>query len=236
VTLSPASALSRTGWIATGSVNNGNASKGIDGNATTRWDSQGSQVAGQWYMVDMRTAQTLNEIILDVAASPTDSPAGYNLYVSNDGITWGSPVATGVGTDGMTIIPITAISARYIKIEQTGAKGNYWSIHELYVFNIIDDSNTSNDGIEVNAGDGFNFQVFPNPVSTGNSIFVNSKTTLPYTIRIFNISGQLISSGKSLNESGSTIENYPLGNLKQGVYLLNFETSKGSETKRLIVK
>jgi hypothetical protein len=236
VALSPTSALSRTGWIATASVNTANASKGIDGNASTRWDTSGSQVKGQWYMVDMRTEHTLNEIILDVAASPTDSPAGYNLYVSNDGITWGSAVATGVGTDGMTIIPIASTSARYIKIEQTGTKGNYWSIHELYVFNIIDHLNTSTEEIEVNAVNGFNFQVYPNPIMSGKSIFVGSKNTLPYTLRIFKLTGELISSGKSINESGATVENYPLDNLKPGIYFLNFESSMGIETKKLIVK
>lgn len=236
VTLSPTSALSRTGWTAAASVNMANASKGIDGSASTRWDTSGSQVKGQWYRVDMKTEHTINEIILDVAGSPTDSPAGYNLYVSNDGITWGTAVATGVGTDGMTIIPITSTTARYIKIEQTGTKGNYWSIHEFYVFNISEEFNTSTNEIEMNAANGINFQVFPNPALSGKSIFVSCKTALPYTLRIFSVTGELISSAKSLNTSGTSIENYSLAGLKPGIYFLNFETSKGIETKKLIVK
>lgn len=233
-TFSPASALNRTGWTATASVNNGNARNGIDSNASTRWDSQGSQVKGQWYMVDMKTTNTFNEIILDVAGSPTDSPAGYNLYVSNDGITWGSPIATGVGTDGMTIIPINSTSARYIKIEQAGVKGNYWSIHEFYVFNI--DVNTSSDGVKLDAENGSNFRIFPNPAASGSKISISIKTNSPYTIRLFSVSGELISSGKIGNESGAEVVNYPIGNLKPGIYFLNFETDKNTESRKLIVK
>jgi len=129
-------AIDRTGWIATASANNNNAKNAIDGNNATRWDTQGSQVSGQWFTIDMRTAHTFNEIILDVSGSPSDSPNGYGLYVSNDGVNWGSPIASGQGTDGMTVITFPAVSARYFRIVQTGSKGNYWSIHELYVFNV----------------------------------------------------------------------------------------------------
>lgn len=135
---SPEQAIDRTGWIATASANNGNAKNAIDANNATRWDTQGSQVNGQWFSIDMRAAHTFNEIILDVSASTNDSPAAYSLYVSNDGINWGNPIASGQGMDGMTVITFPAVTARYFRIIQTGSKGNYWSIHELYVFNVTE--------------------------------------------------------------------------------------------------
>ena len=236
VTLNPSGAISRTGWTATASANNGTARNGIDGSANTRWDTQGAQVAGQWYMVDMKTTNTFNEIILDVAGSPSDSPAGYKLYVSNDGITWGSAVASGSGTDGMTTIPIATTTARYFKIEQTGTKGNYWSIHELYVYNVIDDLGTSSKDLELTAETGFNFRVFPNPVISGGIISIQSKTTTSFTIRLFSVNGGLIRSGKIDDERNADIVNYPVGNLNPGIYLLNFESGKTIETRKLIIK
>lgn len=236
VTLSTSGAISRTGWIATASVNTGNARNGIDNNATSRWDSQGAQVSGQWYMVDMKTANNFNEIILDVASSPSDSPAGYKLYVSDDGISWGTLVATGVGTDGMTIIPISTVTARYFKIEQTGTKGNYWSIHELYVYNVKDDLDTSSGALELSEAGEFNFSVFPNPAVSGSVISIHGKTTSPFTIRLFSLKGELIRSSLMENESGADVINYPVGHLNPGIYLLIFLSGETTETKRLIVR
>jgi uncharacterized protein YjdB len=131
-------AMDRQGWTATASVNSGSAQNALDSNATTRWDTQGSQVNGQTFTVDMKTVNTFHAIVLDVTGSPDDSPAGYNVFTSGDGVNWGNAIATGVGNTGMTLISFTDKTGRYIKIVQTGAKGNYWSIHEYYVFGKVD--------------------------------------------------------------------------------------------------
>jgi len=136
-------AMDRQGWTATASVNSGNAKNALDSNATTRWDTQGSQVNGQSFTVDMKTVNTFHAIVLDVTNSPDDSPAGYSAFTSNDGVNWGTAIATGVGNTGMTLISFTDKTGRYIKIVQTGAKGNYWSIHELYVFGKVDVASVS---------------------------------------------------------------------------------------------
>jgi hypothetical protein len=81
---------------------------------------------------------TFHSIVLDASGSPDDSPAGYEVFTSGDGTNWGSAIATGVGNTGMTLISFTGKTGRYIKIVQTGAKGNYWSIHEFYVFGKVD--------------------------------------------------------------------------------------------------
>jgi uncharacterized protein YjdB len=136
-------AMDRQGWTASASVNTGNAKNALDSNATTRWDTQGSQVNGQSFTVDMKTVNTIHAIVLDVSGSPDDSPAGYNVFTSNDGVNWGSSIATGVGNTGMTLIAFTDKTGRYIKIVQTGTKGNYWSIHEFYVFGKVDVASVS---------------------------------------------------------------------------------------------
>lgn len=236
VALSPTSALNRTGWTATASANTSSAYKGIDNNASTRWDTMGSQVNGQWYVVDMKKENTFNEIILDVAGSPSDSPAGFNVYVSADGVNWGTAVATGVGSDGMTIIPITAVTARYIKIEQTGAKGNYWSIHEMYVFNIQDELGTSAHQTAANQAGSANFKVFPNPVKAGGSVIIRSVNQASYSLKVFSLRGEMIGSANIHNDRDIDLQSLLPFTLKPGVYLLNFKSGKDAETHQLIVK
>ncbi|AEV98037.1 carbohydrate-binding protein [Niastella koreensis] len=132
--ISTAGALDRKGWTATASATNGDAKFALDSNAATRWSTNGSQAPGQTFTADMKTTNTINRIVLDDSQSPSDNPAGYTVYVSTDSTNWTGPIASGTGTDGMTLILFPDVTARYIRITQTGSKGNYWSIHELYVW------------------------------------------------------------------------------------------------------
>ncbi|HXB12894.1 MAG TPA: Ig-like domain-containing protein, partial [Bacteroidia bacterium] len=130
-------AMPRTGWSATASVNSAGAQNALDSNETTRWSTNGVQAPGQSYTVDMKNLKQFYEIALENANGAGDYPAGYAVYVSTDGVNWGSPVATGVGSSGLTIITFPTQIARYIKVVQTGSTtGNYWSIYEFYVFGV----------------------------------------------------------------------------------------------------
>ena len=128
--------LPRTGWIATGSSTGPGETPGntIDGNATTRWSTGAGQANGQWFQVDMLSAKTFNQITLDAGASTGDYPRGYQVFVSNDGASWGSAVATGSGTGQLVTVTFTAQTARYIRVVQTGSVGNWWSLHEFNVY------------------------------------------------------------------------------------------------------
>ena len=84
----------------------------------------------------MGSQQTLNQLILDGGAWAGDYPRGYSISVSNDGVNWGTPVATGNPTGGNPItITFAAQTARYIKITQTGVGGgHYWSEVEINAY------------------------------------------------------------------------------------------------------
>jgi hypothetical protein len=131
----PAQDLSRTGWTYSASISgNGQPpSKAGDGNLSTRWSTGGVQASGQWFTVDMGSANTISQITLAQGSSTNDYPRGYEVRVSNDGANWGGSIATGVGTAGAaTTITLVPRTARYLRIVQTGnTSGNYWSIHEL---------------------------------------------------------------------------------------------------------
>jgi hypothetical protein len=134
-----ASPLPRAGWIATASPTSSSEppSRAIDGNPATRWSTGAPQANGQWFQVDMRTAQSFTQLVLDTTASSGDYPRGYQVLVSSDGAAWSAPVATGTGTGAIVTINFPYQSARYVRVVQTSSNnGHWWSIHELNVFGV----------------------------------------------------------------------------------------------------
>jgi uncharacterized repeat protein (TIGR02543 family) len=127
--------LPRTGWVVSASSSNGSPANAIDGNIGTRWSTGSNQTNGQWFRIDMGSARTFNRIVLDAGSSAGDYPRGYQVYVSDDGVTWGSPVASGAGSSGVTTVTFASQTARYIRVTQTGSDSFYWwSIHEFNVY------------------------------------------------------------------------------------------------------
>jgi hypothetical protein len=132
--------LSRGGWVASASSteSGGSAANALDGNLNTRWSTGAHQTAGQWFQVDLGRAQTFQKLVLDTTNSPNDYPRGYAVYVSNNGTDWSSlsPVATGAGGGPVTTITLSAaVTARYVRIVQTGSDPNWWwSIDEFNLF------------------------------------------------------------------------------------------------------
>jgi hypothetical protein len=128
--------LDRTGWIASASKNNDGAQRTLDDDLSTRWDTEAVQESGEWFQVDMLQPQKFNKIHLDYTESPNDGPDKYEIYVSDDGESWGEPIASGGGTKSTLKIELDDQEARYIRILQTGTnEGGYWSIHEFWAYN-----------------------------------------------------------------------------------------------------
>lgn len=126
-------ALDRTGWNAWASSNGDNPLNALDNNLNTRWTTGTAQANGQWFVVDMQSPESFDRITLDAGPSMGDYPAGYQLQVSSDNVNW-TNVTSGSGSGQLTDITFSAQTARYIKIIQTGSKGNWWSIAELNVY------------------------------------------------------------------------------------------------------
>jgi len=141
-------ALEKKSWTASASVPDGvfmfnntpfdvSAANAIDCDHWNGWRDMTTtnQYAGQWFQVDMKQPQTFYKIVLDNTWALWDSPNKYAVTVSNDGATWGEPIATGSGQLGMTTITFPVQTARYIRITQTGTNAIYrWSIYELDVY------------------------------------------------------------------------------------------------------
>jgi F5/8 type C domain len=127
-------ALNSKGWALFASSDPANTGSAVDGATGSRWATRTVQSPGQFFQIDMQKMQRFNRIVLASEGNPFDYPRGYKVLVSNDGVQWGSAVASGAGDSATTTISFPARTARYIRIEQTGShSSHWWSIHELSV-------------------------------------------------------------------------------------------------------
>ncbi len=129
--------LERSGWtLSASSSAAGSAPANVrDGNPGTVWTTGAAQANGQWFQIDLGSKATFNQIVLDTdknSGQEQDYPRGYTVQVSQNGSTW-TTVATGQGLRKATPINFPAVGARYIRINQTGSAGNWWSIGELNI-------------------------------------------------------------------------------------------------------
>ena len=113
--------------------NSGDARAVLDGKRDTYWSSKGGQNNKDWFMVDMGSAQTIRIVTLDSGARTGDYGRTVELYVSNDGKSWGKKLARLNGTAITKIELKKSVSGRYIRIAQTGRAREHWAIAELYV-------------------------------------------------------------------------------------------------------
>ncbi|WP_123039610.1 discoidin domain-containing protein [Cohnella candidum] len=130
--------LPRDGWTASASSTetNGSPSRVLDGSLETRWSNGAAPAPGQWFQVDMGSARTFNKIDMDTGPSVGDYARGYSVAVSNDGVNWSSPIASGTGLGQDIQVSFPSQTARYIRVTQTGSSNNtWWSIAEFRVYN-----------------------------------------------------------------------------------------------------
>ncbi|WP_376744634.1 discoidin domain-containing protein [Paenibacillus typhae] len=127
--------LDRSEWKVSSNISTSVSNPGgaIDGDRRTRWDTGKHQASGEYFQIDLGKAHTVEAVELDYTLSSYDYPRGYELYVSDDAQNW-KQVVSGKGQLSMTRISFPQLKTRYIKILQTGAGGNYWSIQELQVY------------------------------------------------------------------------------------------------------
>lgn len=122
----------RSAWKLTASSGR-NVRNAVDGDPGSRWDTGRAQTPGMWFQIELPEAIKIGRVTLDSTGSDRDGPAQYDAAVSSDGKSWKS-IATEQAGDTITRIDLGGVSARFIRITQTGAKrGLYWSIHELTI-------------------------------------------------------------------------------------------------------
>ena len=117
----------------------------IDGNADTRWSTGHGMQPGDWFQVDLGASRTFDQVVLDTSGSPGDFVRQYQVFVSADGVDWGSPIATGPGGT-VTRILVPPVTSRYVRIVNQGSSGSWWSIHELNILAPDASTDATSDG------------------------------------------------------------------------------------------
>jgi len=131
---------------ATASASEGaDAGNAIDDDAVTRWSTGAAQHPGQTLTVDLHATRTVGRVALDTGAlteaavnwgpgQPSgDYPRGLQVSTSTDGTTWSAPVSA-TGSGQITTVDLTAGPARYVRLEQTGSSGSWWSVADLRMY------------------------------------------------------------------------------------------------------
>lgn len=126
-------------WSVSASNNGGSAINAIDNSIDSRWTTQQPQQAGQTFTINMKESKMVERIVMvtnNGSHFNLDFPRGYEIHLSDDGVTWGDAVASGAGSHlGTTDIAFTRQAAKFIRVTQTGGDAFYWwSIHNLSVF------------------------------------------------------------------------------------------------------
>ncbi len=111
--------LQRIGWTATASPGMDSAAKAIDNDDESKWSTGRPMMVGDWIAIDMGKAQMIDRIEVSDHWPGGEFPRGYDLFLSDDGQNWGSPVVKGKGAN-ITLIAFPARLTRHFKIVQTG--------------------------------------------------------------------------------------------------------------------
>jgi glucosylceramidase len=189
-----AAALSRTGWVASASVNHmtDTPNKAIDANTTTRWSAGVAQAPGQWFKIDMGATRTFDRITM---AHPANSwPRGYVVTVSDDNSTWAT-AAKGAGTGTTSTLYFPNQSKRYIRITSTSSSTATWMITNFNVYSPVGGT-------------------VQQPSQPATSPYVNPPPSLPGTVQAenYDLGGQGISFNDTdaINNGGAYRPNEPV--------------------------
>jgi hypothetical protein len=236
-------ALSRTGWtavtspvIAQGDV----AANALDGNTGTRWSSGAAMTNGMFYQLDMQSAHTFDQIIMNSAGSTNDYARGCQIFASNDPANFGTAIASGTGTAATIQVNFTARTARYIKIVQTGAASSWWSIAELNVYT----NGSSGTGTGGSGGSGGSGGASGGATGTGGSggasatkINCGGPATSPFVADVDFTGGSTINHANTIDTSGVTNQApaalYQTGRIGGYTYTIPGFTAGSSHTVRL---
>lgn len=124
----------QSGWTATASSGTGSVGNLIDGNTSSRWSSGTPMVPGQYFTIDMKSAKQISRLSITLPAGNNDYARGYEIYISQDGIDWGTAVASGTGSASIIVDFEEALTAQFVKVVQTGSAGSWWAVDEFGVY------------------------------------------------------------------------------------------------------
>ena len=131
------SPLAETGWVATTNTDpapSDVAQNAISGDTGARYSSDADQAFGDYWQVDLGSAQSFDEIELDSGGFTGDYARDYEVQVSDNGTTF-TNVYNGTGTSSPEIANFAAQTAQYIRVVlEFGSTTNWWSLVNVLVY------------------------------------------------------------------------------------------------------
>ncbi|SFD84068.1 Por secretion system C-terminal sorting domain-containing protein [Chitinophaga sp. CF118] len=203
------------------SVENGGTpgNNAVDGSQTSRWSSEFKDP--QSIYVDLGAVYNISEVKIFWENAYGKN---YDIYISNDSTSWGTPVKQIVGNTGV-LNDHTGLTStgRYVRIYGTVRASQYgYSINELEVYGkalsaaslaYLPETNTAS------------YKLYPNPVY-GTLTIAGVKTA-----RIFNIINLSTSQLTRIQSSNGTLN---VGNLVPGTYLVEFKEGNKIVRKKFV--
>lgn len=129
-------ALPEGAWTATASSteSGGSPASALDWNTSTRWSTGQAQAPGQWFQADLGSMQSFDQVSFETQSSNTyDYPRCYQIQVSADATNWNT-VRADAGFGWKEVLSFAPQYARYVRVNQTCAANNWWSIAEFHVY------------------------------------------------------------------------------------------------------
>jgi M6 family metalloprotease-like protein len=182
-------------------------------------------------VIDMVETNTINEFYY--TANDNYSPPwegrieNYELYISEDGVDWGSPIAEGTffRTEIRQYVLFPEASGRYLKFSAVNAFDDdvRTSVAE---FTVRGFASSESSITEVDQETSY---LFPNPANEW--IYIYSSYNEPVTFEIHNLSGALV-----MHEQKISNETIDISQLNNGVYFVKMSSAKKTETLMFIKK
>jgi M6 family metalloprotease-like protein len=185
-------------------------------------------------IIDLGQLYVINEFYYQ-ANTNTIAPwegriADYNILLSQDGMDWGSPVASGrffyTGIRQYSLFDNTA--ARYLKFEAVSSWLGNGSMTDVRtsIAEISLRGTTESLGTYLSST-GNSFQVWPNPFN--DDLKISSTGLAEFRIEFYNVEGMLVFSSEVINQAELNLSELPVG-----MYILRIKSDKGTIQKKVI--
>ena len=203
-----------------------------DGNTTTRWSSDWTDV--QAVTIDLQASYTISKVVLNWEGA---CGKNYTVDVSADNVTWTTIYTTTTGNGGIvTISPTTTATGRYIRMNGTvRATGWGYSIWEFEVYGTaaLKDVQANKSIAESVSSEPVTIECYPNPVTDNLTISLGEGQQFTQML-IFDMSGKLISQQAIAPESSSIT--YDFGGMRTGTFIIKLIGNESVQMLKVIKK
>jgi PKD repeat protein len=242
--------LPRTGWTIKSfdsqetSGEDGAATNVLDGNTATIWHTQWAAASNPGYPHEIQIDMKSNYSVTGLAYLPRQDAttngtiAGYQIYVSTDGTTWGSAVTSGTWANNKNekVVNFSAKTGRYVRLVATSeVSNNIWA--SAAEINVIGTATSARIGFEPEASLNDNgIKVFPNPAGATFTVELsNFSPKENVTLHIYDAASGKEIIKNELGKARAAFINVSSDKAKGTIYFIKAASNTKVVTKKLII-